>query len=877
MASSGSASTPDASVSSFVSTLIVNFIIFVVYVSIFIILRKKQKRVYEPRTTVDTLPEDLKPTELPQGKLAWVKDLWSKKESFFIQQLGADGYFFMRFLMEFGIICFIGACITWPILFSLNASNSNHQQGFNMLAFGNVKDKNRYYGHIFVSWVFFGFVVFLIYRELIYYTTFRHVLQTTPYYNSLLSSRTMLLTEIPEKYLDEENLRGEFPTAKNVWYARDYEKLQNLVKERTKLAKKYEGAVNGVLTKAVKLRNKAVKKGKPVPEPSDDLNAYLKDGKKRPTHKLKFLIGKKVDTLNYGVERIGELNKEIKEEQINHTTKYEKVPSVFIEFPSQLELQKAYQAIPYHPEMKKSRRFTGVAPDDIVWDNLSLTTHKRLVKKLLANTFLTLMIIFWCIPVAFVGAVSNLTALTDKVHFLRFILNLPKFLLGLVNGLLPTVLLAVLMALVPPIIKFAGKFSGLLTVQGINSYCQSWFYAFQVVNAFLVVTLASAAASSVTTIVSKPKDAMTLLGDKLPGASNFYITFLTLKGLAVPAALLFQMVALILAQFLGKILDKTPRSKWTRWITLGQPGWATIYPAYQFLAVIAMAYAMIAPLILGFTAIAYALIYIAYLYTLTYVLRPNQNDARGRNYPAALLQLFVGLYLAQLCLIALFVMKKNWACVALEAVCTAATAASHIYMKWKVLALWEVVPISAIKYASGDTTFEYPMHDQGKKEVADEGRNYWEGGNLLNENKDNETFNKGSDEGTEGNSERVGYNDIENGKPDMSVKGGATLFKRFFQPKLESFDLIRNNMPPALFNYIEYNEDFVKTAYNFSCVNDEEPHIWIARDDLGLSEIEKNRALEGGVDVHNEDAEFNEKGQIIYTGPPPSYEEALKM
>ena len=65
-------------------------------------------------------------------------------------------------------------------------------------------------------------------------------------------------------------------------------KVTKQVKERTKLANKYEGTLNKVLTKAVKLRNKCLKKSKPAPEPQDDIDKYLKDGKKRPTHKLKF-------------------------------------------------------------------------------------------------------------------------------------------------------------------------------------------------------------------------------------------------------------------------------------------------------------------------------------------------------------------------------------------------------------------------------------------------------------------------------------------------------------------------------------------------------------------------------------------------------------
>jgi hypothetical protein len=64
-----------------------------------------------------------------------------------------DGYFLLRYLRIAVIICFLGCCITWPILFPVNATGGNHSQQLNIIAFGNIaKNKqNRYYGKAF--WV----------------------------------------------------------------------------------------------------------------------------------------------------------------------------------------------------------------------------------------------------------------------------------------------------------------------------------------------------------------------------------------------------------------------------------------------------------------------------------------------------------------------------------------------------------------------------------------------------------------------------------------------------------------------------------------------------------------------------------------------------
>lgn len=881
-----SSSGGSSSASQLLSTLIPVLVISAIYMLIFLCLRKSERRVYEPRLSVDTVPHDLKPGDSPRGMFAWITHLLRKPQSYIIQQTGPDGYHFLRFLFEFSFICFLGCVLLWPILFPVNITNGNHKQQLDMLTFGNVRNKNRYFAHVFLSWIFFGAVLFVIYRELVYYATFRHALQTTPMYDSLLSSRTLLLTEIPKKALDEDNLRTYFPTATNIWYARDYHELQEKVKERTKLAAKYEGALNGVLSKAVNLRKKCLKKNKPAPTPEDDLNKYLKDGKKRPTHRLKFLIGKKVDTLDYGAEHLGELNKSVKKAQQEHNSNPQ-VPAVFMEFPSQLELQRAYQAIPYNPDFKNTSRFSGMAPDDVIWENLSLSKGKRMSKKAIANTILTLTVIFWCIPVAVVGAISNINFLTEKLPWLKFINNMPKPLLGIITSLLPVVALAVLMSLVPPFIRWMGKISGCITVQQVDTYCQNWFFGFQAVNTFLAAVLGSSAASSVQLIIQKPTLALQLLASEIPKSSNFYLSYLCLYGLAFSSSALANVVGLALSKVLGRVLDKTPRAKWTRSITLGQPALCVLYPSFQLISLIAMTYSVVAPLVLGFSAISFFLIFLAFLYTLVYIMQPYQTDARGRNYVTSMFQMFVALYLAEVLITALFVFSKNWACVVLEAVWIAVTAICHIWFKRKFLPLYEIVPISALKYASGDKTFQYPMYDQGLKEIRSEGQSYWAGGNQLGlaESALDQVLPDPRGDGSEKSKTGLPDKDFNSEKKFESssdlqkgeASGPKSSFTRFFKPKTVSFDETRDSLPTCYFNYIEYNPQFVKTAYADPVVNDDEPHIWIPKDEMGLSEIEKNKALENGVDVTDDDAGFDEKGRAVYYGPPPSYEESLKV
>lgn len=931
--SSGTAATDsqNTSVSAWLWTLIPALIYAVVYFGVFLVFRKKERRVYEPRLVVKTLPGALRLEGAKPGVFGWLTFLLKQPESFMVAHLGLDGYFFTRFVFEFMCVAVLGVVVLWPILFPVNATGGNHEAFFLILSYSNVEGKWRFFAHVFLLWIYFGCVVFLIYRELVYYTTFRHAAQTTPYYDSLLSTRVLMLSEIPKKYYDEDELRMSFPLATNIWYARKYKELQKKVKERTKVAKKYEGAANKVIRKAMKMRVKAEKKGKPVPEPADDINTYLKDGKKRPTHRLKFLIGKKVDTLDYGKERIGELNTEIEKDQREHNTN-EQMLTVFLEFPTQLELAKAYQAVPFHPDLKLTRRRSGVSPDDVIWSNLSISKKERYLRYLGCNTFLTLMVIFWCVPVFVVGTISNINFITEKLKFLSFINDVPGVIKGVITGLLPVVLLAVLMMLIVPVIKFMGKTSGALTFQDVAAHTQLWYYAFLVVNSFIMMTIALAGISVIQDIITHPEKARDILGQNLPQAANFFISYVTLQGLAVPGSMLAQVVALILFQFLGKILDGTPRAKWNRWTLLGSSYYATEYANIQFLCVLALSYALIAPLILGFVAVAFLLIYFGQIYTLVYVKVPPSNDSRGRNYPKALFQLFVGLYLAQVVLIIMFAIKFNWACVALEAVSLAATVLAHLWFQRMFFPILDTVPVSAIKEASGDADYSYPMRDQGRKEIKLEGKAYWDGGNELAVYQDgNQSLQQGQvlndrfpaeKNYTEENYNRIlsdidekrslpftddnRVSDVNQGssvidEPDnkkglsngfnKGINNGAAVgkaavgapkkgllwLKRFFHPRQELFEFIRSLLPDVLFHYIDYAPEFIATAYTDPAVKDAPPNIWIIKDPMGLSEIEKNKAKVEGVDVLDDNATFiNGTASFQFDGPPPAYEEAIR-
>jgi hypothetical protein len=88
--------------------------------------------------------------------------------------------------------------------------------------------------------------------------------------------------------------------------------------------------------------------------------------------------------------------------------------------------------------------------------------------------------VFWAIPVTFIGSLSSVTGLTDTFHWLRWILGDSfgkKLLQGVISGILPPVLLALLMMLLPIIFRHLSAFQGTVSkteveLDVMSRYCK---------------------------------------------------------------------------------------------------------------------------------------------------------------------------------------------------------------------------------------------------------------------------------------------------------------------------------------------------------------------------------------------------------------------
>lgn len=374
----------------------------------------------------------------------------------------------------------VGIIITWPILFAVNATGPGGQKQLDILSMANATTGSnpisyfRWFAHAGCAWLLFGFLMCMITRESIYYINLRQAYLVSPLYANRVSSKTVLFTSVPDTYLDEALLREMLgPGVVRVWIPRDTKELEEGVKERDKIAMKLEAAETKLIKTANAARLKSLKKGGDggaahAGEEGSVASRWITP-KQRPTHKLKPLIGKKVDTIDWCRDELARRIPEVDEFQASHLAgKTKPVHSVFVQFTSLREAQSAYQSLTHHQALHMSERFTGVAPEEIIWKNLDIGWLSRVIRQFVVIGIVTTLVIFWTIPVALIGAISNITTLSNTYSWLAWINKIPSPILGVVSGLIPTILLAVLMALLPIILRLLAKFAGAATLAEVE-------------------------------------------------------------------------------------------------------------------------------------------------------------------------------------------------------------------------------------------------------------------------------------------------------------------------------------------------------------------------------------------------------------------------
>ena len=441
-----------------------------------------------------------------------------------------------------------------------------------------------------------GFLMYLITRESMFFVKLRHAYLMQPSHTSKLSSRTVLFMSVPDDYINEVRVRHLLgPKVVRVWLPTHTGQLRVLVERAQENAMKLEAAETKLIRQANKARLTASRKKGHV-----DSNSVMKHwfSDMCPTHRLGIfgVFGQKVNSIDWYRAKLKRGIPEVKGEQQKHRAgDAKKLGAIFVEFTTPADAQAACQTLTHHQVLTMAPRLTGIHPSDVIWPNLAIRSWERNIRSALSTAFVIALIIFWSFPVAIISVISNINYIvgpTGILPRLNWILRMPHFLLGIVTGLLPTVMLTAVMSLLPVILRLAARFSGSPTYSDIEHTIQNYYFGFQVVQVFLATTLTSAVSSTIVAIINDPGSVISLLSTSIPRASCFYLSYFVLQGLGVSTWILANTTGLFTTPLFAKALDSTPRKIWQTWNQLGDVGWGTLYPVYTNLFVIGRDFCM---------------------------------------------------------------------------------------------------------------------------------------------------------------------------------------------------------------------------------------------------------------------------------------------
>jgi hypothetical protein len=374
------------------------------------------------------------------------------------------------------------------------------------------------------------------------------------------------------------------------------------------------------------------------------------------------------------------------------------------------------------------------------------------------------------------------------------------------------------MAMVPIVMRLCAKLAGCTTNSQVELFTQHAYFCFQVIQVFLVRTLTNAASEVLPMIVGKPGQVFEVLSSSIPKASNFYISYFIVQGLTLATSVLTQVIGLVIFKLLYKLLAGTPRAMYNKWTTLAGVLWGSLLPVYTNIVVVSITYAVIAPFILIWATIGLFLFYVAFRYNILYVANVS-IDTKGRIYPRALKQLFVGVYLGEICMVGLFAVSK---------------AAGPAVLMFVFLVFTILFNITLLK------TFSPLIDGLPSSLEAEDNHN---AGNLAFPGT-SATGNKPDvEKGTNG--ERNGTNgEHANGSssaPNADASGKKpNLFLKFLQPWIYSDYHKLQRLVPADDTDLgeQYSNNVDANAFYPPSVTAEVPLLWIPQDIAGVSKQE---------------------------------------
>lgn len=378
-----------------------------------------------------------------------------------------------------------------------NKKVNYHIKGLDTLSWQNVAptQTNRYWAHLVCAILAISWTLFRIYREKLHFIKTRQAFLTSPEQRLKASSKTILVTNIPSEYRSEEALKALFDvfvdnddrSKLQVWLNRDFSPLRKLVAKRRKLCHALEKEELKILRSVNKKYHDSKYDDAPKRSPElstetsetredvteaveEDSQQIISDAFERDCHeqdqpwrrylgdaggkdmkisqdesgdwtpsstlKRKQHASRTVPKIAWYRAEIARLTVQIEEmlTDLSNVDRFKRQNSAFIQFDRQMAANMATSLVAHHKVGYMSPRFLHVAPHEILWPNMGLTSLHRFLRTIAALALFVGMAILWGIPAVFIGILSQLETLRNTTSWLYWLRSWPKYLISFISG-----------------------------------------------------------------------------------------------------------------------------------------------------------------------------------------------------------------------------------------------------------------------------------------------------------------------------------------------------------------------------------------------------------------------------------------------------------
>ncbi|KAL9014700.1 MAG: hypothetical protein Q9173_000649 [Seirophora scorigena] len=640
--------------------------------------------------------------------------------------------------------------------------------GLDTLSWQNVDtDKtSRFWAHLVCAILVISWAVYRIYREKVKFIDVRQRFLTSPEHRLKASARTILVTNIPSEYRSKEALEALYDvfvdnddrSRLTVWVNRDYKALRDMVARRRSLRhalEKEELRILRLINKKPRKSNVASPVNPVLEKTRDSLSVYDdeqgvyleqarmsiasafeqdcyeekqlwqeylkpsaaslitliqgKDDEWRPTSLFRFWVSgekRKVPKVAWLRAEIARLTVRIDAllPKLDDEELFEKQNSAFIQFDRQMAAHMACSLVSHNKAGRMSPRFLEVAPHEVIWANMGVTSRGRVIRTCIALVLFTGILLLWSIPTTILTSLSQLASLRDSVSWLFWLQNWPSWIIGLISGPLVSILLALLIQLVvPALARKLAVLVGAPTRSKRELITQDFYFTFLFVELVLLTAVSSSVVKIVPLIIDNPVSIPTLLATNVPTSANYFFNYLIVQSLGFSGSILFQYLRILYISLIWPCFTQTPREEAWLQTTIPHQMWGNVYSLFTNFAVIGenrFIFSVVSPLMLIFVSVTFSLFWVAYRHNYYYVQR-NKVDTHGLLFNNAMSQLFAGIYVMEIALIGLFLLvrdsQENVACesqAVIMIVLMILTAAAHYVMERHLRPLYEFLPVT---------------------------------------------------------------------------------------------------------------------------------------------------------------------------------------